>query len=124
MPRQTSISRRNRPSLVALQAILIAASIHILLALHAAETPDAPHAVSFSKDIAPLLQAKCVTCHNAEITKGGYRLHTFAELLKPGESKDSPLVAGDPAKSKLHQLLLATDPDDRMPQKDDPLPPA
>ena len=158
MPRQTSISLRNRPTglerrfpnrrvdagessapnrssalrghclnaprLIAIQAILIAASIHILLVLHAAETPATPDAVSFSKDIAPLLQAKCVTCHNAEKAKGGYRLHTFAELLKPGESKDAPVVPGDPAKSKLHQLLVSTDPDDRMPQKDDPLPPA
>ena len=124
MPRQTSISRRNRPPLVALPVILLATGILILTALHAAETPAAPDAVSFSKDIAPLLQAKCVTCHNAEKAKGGYRLHTFAELLKPGESKDAPVVAGESAKSKLHQLLLATDPDDRMPQKDDPLPPA
>jgi len=105
----------------------MATGLHFLCTLHAAEKPAAPaasDAVSFSKDIAPLLQAKCVTCHNAEKSKGGYRLHTFAELLKPGESKDAPVVPGDPAKSRLHQLLVTTDADDRMPQKDDPLPSA
>ncbi len=103
-------------------ALLLVTSIHLLPALHAAETSNTSGDVSFSRDIAPLLQTKCVTCHNAEKAKGGYRLHTFAELLKPGESKDAAVVAGEPAKSKLHQLLIATDADDRMPQKDDPLP--
>lgn len=85
----------------------------------AAEQP-----VSFRDDIAPILQAKCVTCHDTAKAKGGYRLHTFAELLKPGESKERPVVAGHPEQSKLHVLLTAADDDDRMPQKDDPLPAA
>lgn len=79
-------------------------------------------AVSFTRDIAPILQQKCVTCHNAEKTKGRYQLHTFASLMKPGESKEPPVVPGRPAPSHLFQLLSAEDADDRMPQKDDPLP--
>lgn len=93
------------------------------IALGAAEA-EVKADVSFSRDIAPILRAKCVTCHNAEKAKGGYRLHTFADLMKPGESKEPAVVPGTAARSKLHQLLIATDPDDRMPQKDDPLPPA
>jgi WD40 repeat protein len=80
--------------------------------------------VSFRKDIAPLLQQKCVTCHSPEKTKGGYQLHTFAALMKPGESKEAPVVTGEPARSHLYQLITSRDPDDRMPQKDDPLPSA
>ena len=93
------------------------------IALGAAEA-EGKVDVSFSRDIAPILRAKCVTCHNAEKAKGGYRLHSFAELMKAGESGDLPVAASVPARSKLHQVLVATDPDDRMPQKDDPLPPA
>jgi len=84
----------------------------------------AEKAVSFRAEIAPILQAKCVTCHNAEKAKGGYRLHTFTELLKPGESKEPPIVPGQLKASKLHALLITSDADDRMPQKDDPLPAA
>ena len=113
MLRQTSFS----PIVVAASFALVFASL-----LTAADTSNAP--VSFRRDIAPILQAKCVTCHNAEKSKGGYRLHTFAELMKPGDSKELPVVARSTTKSKLHQLLVSKDSDDRMPQKDDPLPAA
>ena len=79
---------------------------------------------SFRKHVAPILVAKCLACHNAEKAKGGYRLHNYDALLKPGSSKDAPVVAGQPGASKLFQLITATNEDDRMPQKDDPLPPA
>jgi len=80
--------------------------------------------VSFTRDIAPILQQKCVTCHGPEKSKGGLQLHTFATLLKGGESKEPSITPGQPARSKLYQLLITKDVEDRMPQKDDPLPPA
>ena len=79
--------------------------------------------VSFARDIAPLLQQKCVTCHGPEKTKGKYRLDSFQSLLKPGNSGETPLVADQPSRSKIFQLITANDPDERMPQKDDALPP-
>jgi WD40 repeat protein len=94
----------------------------VALSLAAGDAAELSGAVSFSKDIAPLLQQKCVTCHGPEKSKGGYQLHTFAALVKPGESKEAPIVAGTPARSHLYQLITAQDADDRMPQKDDPLP--
>ena len=81
-------------------------------------------AAVFSKDIAPIFVAKCLVCHNAEKGKGNYRLHTFDALLKPGASKEAPVVPGKPEQSKLFQLITATNEDDRMPQKDEALPPA
>ena len=98
----------------------------VLLAhsLDAADTVDFSGPVSFSKTIAPLFQQKCVTCHSPEKTKGGYQLHTFATLMKAGESKEAPVVASQPARSHLFQLITTRDADDRMPQKDDPLPSA
>lgn len=80
--------------------------------------------VSFSKDIAPILVAKCQTCHGPDKAKGKYRLHTFESLMKPGSSDDPSITPGDPKKSALYNLLVAKDPDDRMPQKDDALPAA
>lgn len=80
--------------------------------------------VSFSRDIAPILVAKCQTCHGAEKAKGKYRLHTFDWLIKPGSSDDPAITPGDPKKSEFYRLLVEKDPDSRMPQKDDPLPAA
>ncbi|MBI5800867.1 MAG: hypothetical protein HZA92_09125 [Verrucomicrobia bacterium] len=84
----------------------------------------APGDVSFTQDIAPILAKKCVTCHGPEKAKGNYQLHNFAILLKPGASKAASVTAGQPLKSELFRLLTTTDDDDRMPQKDDPLPKA
>lgn len=77
--------------------------------------------VSFRRDLAPLLQEKCVTCHGPEKQKGGYRLDSFEWLQKSGDSGYAPIVAGKPEESELFKRVTATDPDDRMPQKSDPL---
>ncbi|HEY0549060.1 MAG TPA: c-type cytochrome domain-containing protein, partial [Verrucomicrobiae bacterium] len=91
--------------------------ILLTLRLRAAE-------VSFTKDIAPIFVAKCLACHNAEKAKGGYRMYHFDALMKPGSSKDASVVAGKPSESALFKLITAKDEDERMPQKDDPLPSA
>ena len=78
----------------------------------------------FSRDLAPILQSKCLTCHNAEKAKGGYRVHTFAAVLQPGKSKKAPVAPNQPEESELFRRLVTHDEDDRMPQDDDPLPAA
>ena len=85
-----------------------------------AENALAP--VSFSKQVAPILVKKCVTCHGPEKSKGHFRLDSFDFLLKAGESKSAPVVPSQPEQSELVRRLTAKDEDDRMPQKDDPLP--
>jgi WD40 repeat protein len=79
-------------------------------------------AVSFQRDIAPILQRRCVNCHNEDSSKGGFRLDTFAALQKPGDSEASPIIPGKPEGSEIHRLLVTADPDERMPQKADALP--
>jgi mono/diheme cytochrome c family protein len=78
--------------------------------------------VGFSKDLAPILAKKCVACHGAEKSKGRFRLDSFDWLTKAGESKSAPVVPGQPEQSELIRRLTAPDEEDRMPQKDDPLP--
>ena len=80
--------------------------------------------VSFRADIAPLLQRRCAACHCEESAKGGYRLDTFQLLQKVGDGGDAPLIEGKAKESALFKLLLARDPEDRMPQKADALPDA
>lgn len=79
-------------------------------------------AISFANEIAPVLQQKCVTCHGPEKQKGGYRLDSFEWLRKAGESGEPPITDGQVAESQLLKLVTTADEDERMPQKDDPLP--
>jgi hypothetical protein len=96
----------------------------ILLTLLITGSEMAPlgEAPPFARQIAPILQAKCLGCHSAEKAKGGYRMHTFDALMTPGKSKEPPITPGKPEQSELFKRITSTDPDERMPQKDDPLP--
>ena len=97
----------------------------ILLGSHAparAAAAAATAEVSFRRDIAPILISRCLNCHDAKVSKGGYRLDTFEFLTRRDPKKDAAISAGQPDASKLYQLLVTTDADDRMPQKADALP--
>lgn len=78
--------------------------------------------VSFTKQIAPILADQCLECHRVEKAKGSYRLDTFEQLLKAGDSDETPVVPGKAEESELYELLVVHDDADRMPKKADPLP--
>ena len=85
-------------------------------------THNAEAAVSFTNEIAPIFVQKCVACHDDKKAKGGFQLDTYPALMST--PKDQPaVVPGQPERSKLYELLTTANADDRMPQKDDPLPP-
>ncbi len=88
----------------------------------AAEKPAGE--ISFRRDVAPILIARCQSCHDAKVSKGGYRLDTFELLMRADAKKGAAVSPGKPEASKLHQLLITPDADDRMPQKADALPAA
>lgn len=81
------------------------------------------HAVDFERDIRPLLQERCVECHGEKKQKGELRLDAKVFAFKGGHD-GAAIVAGDPGKSPLHQRLVTTNDDDRMPPKGEPLTPA
>ena len=78
---------------------------------------SAPAEVSFKGEIAPILVERCQTCHNPEKNKGAYRLDSFETMMRAGESKKAPIVAGRPGESHIFQLITTSDEDDRMPAK-------
>src|SRR5438552_5135509 len=84
--------------------------------------PPGP-AVDFARDIQPILAASCVRCHGPRKTEGDLRLDTPEGLHKAGDS-GAVVVAGDAKGSLLYQLLIATDPDKRMPRRRRALAPA
>ena len=70
--------------------------------------------VSFAKDVAPILVAKCVSCHD-DNARGGLRLDTFAGLEKGGAS-GALLVPGNAQNSRLVQKLVTPNAQQRMPK--------
>ena len=71
--------------------------------------------VSFSREVAPLLQRHCVGCHKEGKAKGKYRLDTYEQLRKELEPGD--------LESELLFRLTTEEEEERMPAEADPLPP-
>lgn len=70
----------------------------------------------FIDEVAPILARRCLSCHNATMTKGDVSLETGAHLSKPGY-----LDPDDPDASYLLELLTTDDPSTRMPKDSEPL---
>ena len=95
-------------------------TVLVLLAL-ATLPVQAEEKVQFLRDVAPVLLRRCSGCHGTRVSRGGFRLQTFADLLRAGESGNAPVVAGKPTESELFRRLVEADPELRMPREDDPL---
>ncbi len=89
----------------------------------AALPPPAPHPVDFVKDIQPILQAQCVSCHGEEKDRSDYRLDVKSIALTGGASHAPNIIPGQSADSPLIRFVAGLDPEKRMPPKGDPLPP-
>jgi mono/diheme cytochrome c family protein len=89
------------------------------LAVQSPEAVAAPQAgpVSFSRQIAPIFQAKCAECHGAETQEAGLNLSTY-ELAMKGSEYGTVIEAGDADGSLLIEMVAAGE----MPQDSDPLP--
>jgi hypothetical protein len=78
-------------------------------------------AVDFVKEVQPILETRCLECHNPDKVKGELLMDTLANMLKGGES-GSLVVAGNPDKSLfIERVILPKGHDDIMPPKGDPL---
>jgi formylglycine-generating enzyme required for sulfatase activity len=76
-------------------------------------------AVDFVKDIQPVLELHCVSCHREGKgnSKGGLRLDTQEQATTSGDSGPG-VVAGKPDKSPVYtSMILPADDDDIMPPK-------
>ena len=78
--------------------------------------PPAATEVDFTKDVKPLLEARCGKCHGSKRQRGGLRLDVKAAALR-GSDNGIVLVAGKSAESRLIHLVAGTDPDEVMPPK-------
>jgi hypothetical protein len=83
-----------------------------LLSLKASGPPGAKQ-VDFSRDIYPLLKARCFKCHQGADASSGVRLDLRAEVL--GDTNGKPLAhPGHAARSRLIELVSGTAADKKV----------
>ena len=73
--------------------------------------------LDFHREVWPILESKCLECHQGSKAKGGLHLDTRAGALKGGESDGPAIVPGDPSKSALLARICSTDDEEKMPPK-------
>lgn len=74
--------------------------------------------VDFERDVAPVLEARCLACHRGLAARGGLSLESAEQALRGGDSGPA-LVASDPDASLLLEMVSGDDP--AMPQEGPPL---
>lgn len=72
--------------------------------------------VDFAKQIKPILESACVSCHGRGRNQGGFSLETRAAVLQGGRSGPA-VVAGRSAESLLIELVSGMNPQSVMPKK-------
>ena len=111
-------SRRNMivvwsSGIVALSAITIGCGV---TAWHYVSSRlGASDRVEFSRDIRPIFNQNCVSCHGGVRQKNDVSFIYREEALGVGKSGHRTIVPGNPDASELMARLAAHDPEDRMP---------
>lgn len=77
--------------------------------------------VSFIAEVAPLLRDHCLACHGPKKAEGGYRVDTYTELLKSGDSGELPISDNTDTPHELLRRITTDDPYERMPAEADRL---
>ncbi|MFV1965196.1 MAG: PSD1 and planctomycete cytochrome C domain-containing protein [Pirellulaceae bacterium] len=90
-----------------------------------AENEELPAAakrqVDFARDVQPIFQAKCLSCHGPEEQESGFRLDIGASALEGGDSGKA-VLPGKSAESLLVLRIAGVGDDDRMPPEDEGTP--
>lgn len=79
--------------------------------------------VDFSREIQPILNQNCTSCHGGVRQKNGVSFIFREDALGTGKSGKRTIVPGDPDASELILRLTSNDPETRMPYHARPLPP-
>ncbi|MCB0852442.1 MAG: DUF1549 domain-containing protein, partial [Bacteroidetes bacterium] len=77
--------------------------------------------VSYNRDIRPILNKNCLSCHGGVKESGGFSLLFEEDALGPTESGVPAIIPGDPEGSEMIRRLRHSDPELRMPQEKEPL---
>jgi hypothetical protein len=106
---------RNRFFWVGLFALVLAAAVAFYFNFSQPETID------YSTQVKPILNKKCISCHGGVKREADFSLLFRQEALAKAESGKHPIIPGDAKNSELVKRITASDPEDRMPYKKEPL---
>lgn len=80
-------------------------TLMVLVGLTNVTTSEARVLIDFEKQVLPLLEKNCSSCHSAAQRKSGLVLETLASLVTGGALNGPAVIAGKPAESPLMQYL-------------------
>ena len=118
---ETTSNQRRRATTAGLAFGALGAALALVYATLSADAVSAQGTVRFDRDVWPIFESKCVTCHGPEDQFNDLRLDSKDRILKGGKN-GKVVVPGDPGKSSMY-LRVALPPDDLdiMPAEGDPL---
>ncbi len=96
-----------------------ASVVAILSAQAPTPAPQSAPAVDFARDIQPVLERSCVSCHSADLKLAELDLSTRDAAMKGGEH-GAVIVPGSAERSKLYRMVAGLD-EPAMPMQGDPL---
>ena len=83
--------------------------------------PPASRSIDFTRDVQPIFEQSCYSCHGPEKQRSGYRLDDKSIALAGGESSAPNILTGKSAASPLIHYVADLVEDMLMPSKGDPL---
>ncbi len=95
-------------------ATIVSVMIPFPLSHHHAETPhstaDSTHTYTYTKDIAPIIDTYCISCHGSDnMSPSELYMDDFPTMMKGGKH-GIPVIPGQPDKSSLYFKLLPDPP--------------
>jgi mono/diheme cytochrome c family protein len=108
-------------------SLILGSAAFMLVAALDAQTPPqqtaaAPSQVTFARDIQPILEKSCNSCHSGDLKLAELDLSNREAAMKGGEH-GAVIVAGSAEKSKLYRMVAGLD-QPAMPMQGDALKPA
>ena len=76
-----------------------------------------PQGIDFWERIQPLLEARCLECHQGGKAKGGLHLDNRETAITGGKSDGAAIIPGKADQSPLLRRILSKDEDEQMPPK-------
>lgn len=77
--------------------------------------------IDYNTQVKPILNKKCISCHGGVKRESDFSLLFRQEALAAAESGKKAIIPGDADHSEMIRRINATDPEERMPYKKEPL---
>ncbi len=105
-------------------AVAVAAMTWLIavgIAAQSRSAPQIPSRIDFARDVRPILEQRCLECHDRNRRKGGLSLATYTDALEGG--RNGAVVRPGHAAGSLLVHRIAGEIEPQMPKDEDPLMP-